>query len=207
MQTPSIKKSRFTEMLIEENALAQGGFEAWVFCHGMQFNSPDKWWGDRGLRDFPHEGIDLCLYLDAGRRVRRLGETTRIPVMHDGTVKALFKDYLGQAVIIEHECPGCDGGRFVSMYAHTNPFAGIDVGAAVKQGDIIATLADTRNAKADIIPHLHFSLAIPSSALSFERFVWNVVRRPEMMALQDPIPVLDRPHRNLEAGQPACREL
>jgi hypothetical protein len=30
----SVKKSRFTEMLIEENALDQSGFESWIFCHG-----------------------------------------------------------------------------------------------------------------------------------------------------------------------------
>ena len=49
-KTLSLKKSRFTEMLIEENALDQGGFEGWIFCQGMLFNSPDKWWGDYGRR-------------------------------------------------------------------------------------------------------------------------------------------------------------
>jgi hypothetical protein len=54
----SVKKSRFTEMLIEENELDQNGFKNWIFCNGMLFNSPDKWWGDHGLRDYPHEGVD-----------------------------------------------------------------------------------------------------------------------------------------------------
>jgi len=39
----SVKKNRFTKMPIEENALDQSGFESWIFCHGMLFNSPDKW--------------------------------------------------------------------------------------------------------------------------------------------------------------------
>jgi len=42
LKTLYLKKSRFTEMLIEENALDQSGFERWLFCHGMLFNSPDK---------------------------------------------------------------------------------------------------------------------------------------------------------------------
>ena len=194
-------------MLMEENGLAQAGFETWIFCNGMQFNSPDKWWGDLGFRDFPHEGIDLCLYLDGSGRMRRIDEKTRIPAMRDGVVRALFKDYLGWAFVFEHESSGLEGGRLISMYAHTTPIAGIDVGMAVKEGDIIATLADTRCAKADILPHLHFTLGIPSSALSFERFVWNIVRNPEMMSLLDPMPAIDRPCRVLRAGHTACREL
>jgi hypothetical protein len=55
----SMGKSRFTEMLLEENDLDQSGFDCWVFCHGMLFSSPDKWWGDYSQRDYPHEGVDL----------------------------------------------------------------------------------------------------------------------------------------------------
>src|SRR6056300_1894489 len=83
----SVKKSRFTEMLIEENELDQNGFKNWIFCNGMLFSSPDKWWGDHGLRDYPHEGIDLCLYRDRSRMIRRIDEKTRIPAMHDGVIK------------------------------------------------------------------------------------------------------------------------
>jgi len=78
LKTLYLKKSRFTEMLIEENALDQSGFERWIFCHGMQFNSPDKWWGDHGLRDYPHEGIDLCIYKDRSSRICHINEKTRI---------------------------------------------------------------------------------------------------------------------------------
>ena len=99
----SVKKSRFTEMLIEENELDQNGFENWIFCNGMLFNSPDKWWGDHGLRDYPHEGVDLCLYSDSSRHICCIDEKTRIPVMQRGMIKAMFKDYLGQAIAIEHE--------------------------------------------------------------------------------------------------------
>ena len=203
----NLKRSRFTEMLIEENAIGREGVECWIFCHGMLFNSPDKWWGDRGLRDFPHEGIDLCLYRDASGRRCRLDENTRIPVMHDGVVRAVFKDYLGRALIIEHEATGPDTDRFLTMYAHTAPLAGIDAGVSVKEGDIIATLADTRHSKAGILPHLHFSIGVPVSAFSYEGFVWNVVRRPERITLQDPLPVIDRPYQILDAGHTACLDL
>ena len=206
-QTMSLKNSRFTEMLIERNALDQSGFESWIFCQGMLFNSPDKWWGDHGLRDFPHEGIDLCLYRDRSRKICRLDEKTRIPVMHAGVIRAIFKDYLGQAIVIEHETFDSNTARFISCYAHTQPQAGIEAGMSVEEGDIIATLADTSRSKATIIPHLHFSLGYPSESFSYDSFVWNLIRDPEQIILLDPLPVIDWPFQALDAGQSTCREL
>ena len=201
------KKNRFTEMIIEENALDQRGFENWIFCQGMLFNSPNKWWGDHGLRDYPHEGIDLCLYADQFNRIKRINEKTRIPVLQDGVVKAMFKDYLGKAIIIEHEHSGQDIGRFISFYAHTNPCPEIENGVILKEGDVIATLADTSNSKAKIKPHLHLSIGLPSKSFSYDGFVWNTIRDPEMITLQDPLAVMDWPYQALDAGNPICQEL
>ena len=206
-QSMSLKKSRFTEMLIKENALDQSGFESWIFCHGMLFNSPDKWWGDHGLRDYPHEGIDLCLYRDRSGTIRRIDEKTRIPVIHDGVIRAIFKDYLGRAIIIEHEKFDSEAGKFISFYAHTKPHAEIEAGMVVKEGDIIATIADTGHSKANIIPHLHFSLGRPLRYLSYDRFVWNIIRDPETIKLLDPLTVIDCPYQTLDAGERTCREL
>ncbi len=202
-----LQKRRFTEMLIVENGLESAGFDCWAFCRGMLFDSPDKWWGDYGLRDFPHEGIDLCTYADRSRVIQRLDKKTRIPVMHDGIVRATFKDYLGRAVIIEHVNPANQPGKFLSVYAHTKPLPGIEVGTSLHEGDVIATIADTSHSKAKILPHLHFSLGIPANNLSYEGFVWNVMRDPEMVILLDPLVVLDRPHHELKAEDPACRQL
>jgi len=194
-------------MLIEANDLDRGGFEEWIFCHGMLFNCPDKWWGDRGQRDFPHEGIDLCLYQDRSQRICRLDENSRVPVMHDGVVRAMFKDYLGQAVIVEHESHGACTRRFISFYAHTKPCSGIEVGRTLKSGDIIATIAETRHSKANILPHLHLSLGIPSASFSYEGLVWDTIRKPEMMTLLDPLSVVEGPYRALGAGDHNCRKI
>ena len=191
-------------MLIAENALNLCGFERWIFFRGMLFNSSDKWWGDHGRRDYPHEGFDLCLYRDRSGRICRINEKTRIPVMHDGLVKAMFKDFLGQAVIIEHEYNHSSTGKIISFYAHTNPYPAVKVGTLVKEGDIIATLADTGNSKSKILPHLHLSLGLPSKSFSYEEFTWDRFRDPSMMVLLDPLPVLDWPYQALDAANPAC---
>ena len=201
----SLSKSRFTEMLMKENAPDLNDFDRWIFCEGMLFSSPDKWWGDRGRRDFPHEGIDLCLYRDRSGQIRSLDPKIRVPVMYAGTVMAMFKDYLGTAVIIEHQVPANDTGRTLSFYAHTNPDPDIGVGRMVKEGDIMGSLADTRHSKARIRPHLHFTIGLPTQSFSYDGLVWNTIRRPEMMTLLDPLPVIDWPYQKLEAGNPPCR--
>jgi len=204
--TLPLKKSRFTEMLIEANAPELRGFDRWIFCEGMLFNSPNKWWGDRGRRDFPHEGIDLCLYRDGSGRIRRIDDNIRFPAVAAGTVQAMFKDYLGTAVLVEHQIQATGSQRLISFYAHTNPDPNIGVGMMVKEGDIIGALADTSHSKAGIRPHLHFSIGMPTKSFSYDGLVWNTIRRPEMMILLDPLPVIDRPYQKLAAGDPACRQ-
>ena len=194
-------------MLIEANRMDPKDLQSWVFCPGMRFQSPRKWWGDHGRRDFPHEGIDLCLYADRTGQVIRLDRQTRIPAVRDGLVRAVFADYLGRAVVIEHENTQADSGRFLSVYAHTAPETGIQPGVAVKQGQIIATIAGTGHSKADILPHLHLTLGRASPQMVYEPFVWNVMRDPRRITLQDPLAVVDWPCRELDPSERICAEL
>ena len=127
--------------------------------------------------------------------------------MHDGVVKAIFKDYLGQSVVLEHKNANNNIEKFISMYAHTNPRSGIEIGSVLQEGDIIATFGDTRNSKSRIIPHLHFSLGKPSDSFSYEGFVWNTIRTPEMITLLDPLAIIDWPYQALDSEDAACREL
>ena len=187
------EKTGFTRMLINANGLDPDDFTGWRFHPGMLFGSPDKWWGDRGKRDFPHEGIDVCLYGNKHGQTIALDAAIRIPVMHDGIVRAMFNDYLGQAVIIEHTLAHRPDQKFLSVYAHTKPLPDIKVGQHLKAGDIIATIADTHRSKANILPHLHFSLGIPAPELSYEAFVWNIMRDPQMVTLMDPLGLVDGP--------------
>ena len=186
--------SPFTHMLVIANPSILDGFDAWVFDAGMLFGSPDKWWGDLGQRDFPHEGMDICLFRDQSDHTRRLDPRTRIPVMYDGVVQAVFKDYLGRAIVVEHDI-FVDGdsakSRLLTVYAHTDPLEGVVPGKRLKQGDIIATIADTRRFKPNILPHLHLSVAMAAPDLSFDAFVWNVMRDPARITLLNPWHILD----------------
>ena len=189
----SLAQTHFTARLIEANGLDPEDFKCWVFCPGMLFEAPDKWWGDYGRRDFPHEGLDFCLYRDAADNLRRLDESTRIPVMHDGRVRALFTDYLGQAVVIEHDGTPALPGKMISIYAHTTPVDGIRPGVEVREGDIIASIAGTGRSKTNILPHLHFSFGRPAPDIKYEPFVWNQMRDPHLVTLQNPRSLVDWP--------------
>lgn len=193
----------YTEMLVEANHPRLSDFQCWAFCPGMRFGSPDKWWGDFGQRDFPHEGVDFCLYEDSAGRLIRIGAPTRIPVMADGIIRAVFRDYLGQAVIVEHGASEGGAGSFLSVYAHTRPAEGMAPGRVVRQGTVIATIADTRQAKARILPHLHLSMGRPSPDLAYENFVWNIMRDPAQVLLLDPRDSIAGPWRELARAH--CR--
>ncbi len=194
-------------MLIKANDIDPSDFHSWIFCPAMLFNSPDKWWADHGRRDYPHEGIDFCLYRDRSGRMLRIHENTRIPVIHDGVVRARFADYLGEAVIIEHQNAQRGNETYLSVYAHTTPQDGIQAGTMVKKGDIIVTIAGTSRSKSKILPHLHFTLARPSPDLVYDSFVWNKMRDPDLVALQNPISIIDWPHHVLDPDDHYCLDL
>jgi hypothetical protein len=189
-----LQLSIFTQLMLNANPSIEDDFLGWIFLSGMLFDAPEKWWGDYGQRDCPHEGMDFCLYRDRSFQMRQLDTHTQIPVIFDGMVRAMFKDYLGQAIVVEHDLPA-EGiafkERLLTVYAHTQPMEGILPGRQLKQGDIIATIAGTDHSKASILPHLHLSMAIPAADLSYDAFVWNIMRDPERMLLLNPMHILD----------------
>ena len=190
-ETPSLNNTRFTEFLIRKNALDQDGFNGWVFYPGMLFNSTDKWWGDQGKRDTPHEGLDLCLYRDREDTIFRIGEKTKVPVIYDGIIVRIIDDFLGKSVIIEHLFSDCHNNRLCTIYGHTIPEDTLHVGKIVKAGDVIATLADLSTSKTNIFPHLHISLGWTSKEISYDRLDWGNIGAPNTVRLLDPLKVID----------------
>jgi murein DD-endopeptidase MepM/ murein hydrolase activator NlpD len=194
VETPLIRNTRFTQFLIQKNALDEGGFKEWVFCPGMLFNSTDKWWGDQGKRDRPHEGLDLCLYKDREDTILRLGEKAKVPVIYDGIVARIIDDFLGKSIVMEHLFSGGESSRLYTIYGHTIPKDNLHVGNIVKQGEVIATLADSDRFKTTIFPHLHISLGWTSDAISYDRMDWKNIGDPNTLTLLDPLMAIDWPY-------------
>ena len=110
-------------------------------------------------------------------------------------------------MIIVHKEAGNAHGRFLSIYAHTKPRVGVQIGVMVKEGDIIATLADTSKSKSNIIPHLHFSLGLPSPNLTYNAFIWNTIRKSDMITLLDPLGILDFHYHVIASANPYCQNV
>jgi hypothetical protein len=201
---PSLKETRFTEWLILENGLDAPGLKEWVFYPGMLFNAAGKWWGDKGLRHRPHEGLDLLLYKDRQDRIVRLDEKSRIPVMFDGVVVSIINDFLGRSVIVEHVLPNRMPGRLCTIYGHTRPLKGLHVGRGVKQGEIIATLADPGPSAFPMAPHLHISVGWTSRPISYERLNWDTIGDSGTLTLLDPLDSIDWEYRISDDADPAC---
>ncbi|GEM_PF-539298 len=89
-----------------------------------------------------HRGIDLAATLNSPVRAIRSGRVVLVGV-HQG---------FGRFIELEHR------GSLRSLYAHLNEVS-VDVGAHVRQGQIIGRVGKTGNARSPlIIPHLHLEV-------------------------------------------------
>lgn len=207
MKISSIETTRFTEFFIRANDLGKTGFDEWVFSPGMMFQASEKWWGDRGRRDAPHEGLDVCLYRDRQSKIHYLDQTTQIPAMYAGVVAKIFDDFLGKSVIMEHLGSNEDRIIFYSIYGHTIPVAGLKTGTSFNQGDIIACLANPAKSETNIAPHLHISTGWNHRPISSDHLNWNTIGTSDTLALFDPLDIMDRPYSVLDSDFHTNRKL
>jgi hypothetical protein len=191
-EIPFLRESRFTEFLIRENALDENGFQEWIFYPGMLFNATDKWWGNQGKRQRPHEGLDLCLYRDREDKILCLDEKTKIPVLYDGVVVRVVDDFIGKSVIVEHRLPKSRYPRLCTIYGHTDLPRGLDVGRIVKAGDIIGILARPKKSQRNIPPHLHISFGWIFNKISYEHLDWETMSTLKALKWVDPLQVISR---------------
>lgn len=180
------------------------GVKEWLFCPGMLFQSRGKWWGDRGARPRPHEGLDLLLYQDQEGRILRLTEATAVQAVFDGVVVGIIPDFLGRSVIVEHASREESVGRVYAIYAHIRPMTGISPGTDVRRGDRIAVIALPDRAPFPMAPHLHLSIAWSARPIPEDQFNWNTIGVSNALVLMDPLRVVACPHRLLGKGDPAC---
>ena len=189
--TESIPRaSEFGERLARCNALYGLGFEEWVFYPGMLFRALGTWWGNGGNRRRPHEGLDVCLYRTKDRKVHRFDEKTRIPVMYEGEVVKIGDDFLGRSVYISHSIYDSHGRQLLTIYGHTRPHDGIHPGRVLSEEDVLGAIADPGKRRGEIPPHIHISVAWVPRSLCYEKFDWETIGDPGIVALLNPLDVI-----------------
>jgi len=192
-------RTPFSDCLAACNGLEEAGFEQWAFYPEMLFGAQGKWWGDRGRRPRPHEGIDLCLFTNKAGQALRLRESSRIPVMFDGKVLRIEEDFVGESLYVGHRIVDGQGWQLFTVYGHTKPENGVRTGGTFKQGEVIATLSSAENRPAGVFPHLHLSVAWVSETQPSEELNWEKLHDPKVAVLLDPLHVMDCPYKILGA--------
>jgi murein DD-endopeptidase MepM/ murein hydrolase activator NlpD len=184
--------TQFSEVLVSSNALDKRGFHEWAFYPGMLFLSWDKWWGNGGKRDRLHEGVDFCFYKDREGITHHVTDTPlAIPVLYEGRVVNVVEDYIGASLFVLHDIYDNKGNQLYTLYGHTDPSEEVTRGASVKEGSIIATIADSGKKKAKMSSHLHLSIAWISPTYPHERLNWKTLADHGTVLLLNPLPVID----------------
>ncbi len=189
-----MKKSSFSARVIELNGLSICGFQSWAFHRGMLFDAQDAWWGSQKKRDRPHEGLDLCLYVDREGTHQVLGGHAKIPVIYDGDVAGISDDFLGQSIYVKHAIRDGSGNMLYSAYGHTSPATGIEAGVAVVEGQLIAVVAAAVRRKVGPAPHLHISLFWVPESPELDVLDWDTISAREVVKPIDPLEFLDLPY-------------
>jgi len=184
----------FHERLLFFNNLDSLGFKEWIFHPAMLFGSLDKWWGDLGKRQRPHEGLDLRLYRTKEGNIHYLTGGTKIPAIFKGQVVKVSADFLGESVFVSHDAYNSNGSRLYTIYGHIKPGNHIRPGERLSEGDIIGVIADTRNSGMVIPLHLHVSMAWIPATMPVPELGWQMINDLAKVVLLNPLSVIECPY-------------
>ncbi len=166
--------SDFLNGIATANLPAVSGVGEWVFHPGMLFSGRHKWWGNSGLRPFPHEGLDILFYRDRDGIHRLLWPGARIPAMTDGEVVNVCTDFLGKSIVVLNAACTTKDTRVVCVYAHLTPDNRIEKGLPLKKGELIAAIPPAAGDKSPVPPHLHLTVAEVPKCIPFRRMNWEL---------------------------------
>ncbi|MDR4506773.1 MAG: hypothetical protein MRJ65_00815 [Candidatus Brocadiaceae bacterium] len=183
----NLRKSQFSEYLVERNNLHFFGFEGWIFYQGMLFHDLQKWWGKGGLRDEPHEGLDFCFYQDENGQEHRLDTTTKIPVLYEGEIIRIVDDFLGKSIFVGHGINDESNRVLYTIYGHTVPYGNIDRRKTIQEGETIGTIAHAKQGRENIYPHIHVSMAWLPKSFPRERLTWETISDRSITTLSNPL--------------------
>lgn len=184
--------STFCECLIGLNALQS--FSSWAFHHGMLFGAQMTWWGTKAKRRSSHEGLDLCLYVDGEGRPTTFGVGKRVPVIYQGHIIKIDDDFLGKSIYVKHAFRDGSGNVLYTAYGHTKPAHGTDINVTIGEGEVIATIADTRGKKTAPPPHLHISMVWAPESLPEGDLNWDTISARQIVKPVDPLEFLALPY-------------
>ena len=143
------------------------------------------------MRQRPHEGLDFCFYRDMAGQNHSLNEKTKIPVMYEGEVVGIHDDFMGKSLFVSHDFYDEYENRLHTIYGHTNPYPGVNVGRVFREGETIAVIAVARKKDTQIMSHLHISVAWLPKSFPYNRLSWETMGDRGVATLCDPLEFVD----------------
>jgi hypothetical protein len=182
-----IPDSQFFSTFLNLNHRAEA-CPGWLFLPGMRFEDTQAWWKD-GLRQSPHEGVDLLYLADSSGQRQELPKQALIPPLWDGEVIAVFEDFLGSTVAVRHPVMDGQGWRLLSLYGHVRPLVGcgVQVSAEAPLAEVAYGKARGTSAPPD---HLHLSLGWLAPGWSVAELSWPGLWSNPGIRLIDPLPLI-----------------
>lgn len=156
----------------------------------MLFSSELKWWGEKEKLGHPHNGLDLRFYEAPDGTIKTIDEDTKIPIIYDGRIVKVIKDFLGFTIFASHEIY-MEGSQLFTIYGHVLQSPDISFGKPLREGARIATLAgpSTRN----VPSHLHISVVLIPRALPKEALSWKLLNENKTVRFLDPREIITPP--------------
>lgn len=178
----------FGKAFARQNRLFEQQFLEWAFYPGMLFNSREKWWGDKGQRQRPHEGLDIGFFLDLLRKPVPISNHAIVPVMFQGEVLAFGEDdFFGYTLYVKHPAMQDRGKVLCTIYGHVTPHPDLYPGKIVETGETLASISDFGKPKSGITAHLHLSVAWIVQSSTKETLTWKMINDPREVQLIDPM--------------------
>ncbi len=169
------------------------GFKTWTFYRGMLFLSHEKWWGSGGPRSTPHEGIDLCFYSDQEDEHFTVKAGMKVPSPYSGSVVKIVPDFIAQSVFLRHGEIAKAGAHLFTMFGHVDPEPGLQLRSDIKDGRVLATIADASTRHNSVPSHLHISQAWIDDSMPLDAITWERIM-DKRIALIDPLKALRLTH-------------
>ncbi len=186
-----LQSINYSSHIIRCNGIDSSGFNKWVLHTGMLFDSLEKWWPSEGKRPSGHEGLDICLFQDDNSNLQKLVAPFQVPAAMGGRIVKIMQDFLGLSIVVYHEEFSDAEWGFYTIYAHTSPEEHIIEGINIEEGDLIATIQNTKtNYNLQMLPHLHISLGWIHGSLPVQELDWPAINKRKNMYLLDPLPLL-----------------
>lgn len=193
----------FGEHFQARNRLLQERFHMWAFYPGMLFQSREKWWGDMGRRQTPHEGLDVGVFLNHRREPVPIPDCAVVPVVFKGEVLAFGEDdFFGVTLYVRHSEVRDGGWVLCTIYGHVTPRPDLYPGKAVRAWEPIASVSDFGAAKTGIARHLHLSLAWILESSTHRALTWKILNDSSQVRLIDPMVIFRGLHAVIGGSAP-----